>query len=85
MPSWPEEERTHYQMYETTSEGTPISGVFESPELLAHWLADEGASAFAGQGADYESWLRVANGGYACSAVLADGVMESGVTGLTQK
>lgn len=31
MPDWPESERTHYQMYEDTSEGTPISPVMERP------------------------------------------------------
>lgn len=47
MPSWPESEKTHCQMYETTSEGTPISPVLESPEALARWCADNGVSAFA--------------------------------------
>ena len=51
MPDWPEAERTHYQMYETTTEGTPISPVMETPEALARWLADNNASAFAGMGA----------------------------------
>lgn len=34
MPDWPEAERTHYQMYENTSEGTPISPVMATPEDL---------------------------------------------------
>src|SRR6185503_13867538 len=29
MPDWPAEERTHLMMYETTSEGTPISPAFK--------------------------------------------------------
>jgi len=57
MPDWTEEERTHYQMYETTSEGTPISPVMETPEDLARWLADNHASAFADITATYEQWL----------------------------
>lgn len=40
MPQWPEAERTHYQMYESVTEGTPISPVMESPEALARWLAE---------------------------------------------
>lgn len=68
MPDWPDAERTHFQMYETTSEGTPISPVMESPEALAQWLADSGASAFARETASYEAWLRVARGGFAPSA-----------------
>lgn len=82
MPEWPESECTHYMMYETCSEGTPISPAFETPEQLARWLADNGASALGSQTADYESWLRVANGGYACSAVISGGVLRSGVEAL---
>jgi hypothetical protein len=57
MPAWPEGTATHWQMYETTTEGTPISPIMESPEALARWLADNGASAFADQRATYEQWL----------------------------
>jgi len=70
MPDWPAEERTHLMMYEATSEGTPISPAFETPEELARWLADTGASAFGRETASYEGWLRVARGGYASSADL---------------
>jgi len=82
-PDWPEETRTHYQMYETTSEGTPISPVMETPEELAQWLVDNNASAFAYQTASYEAWLRIAKGGYACSAVISNAGIESGVEGLS--
>ena len=69
---WTPEEATHYQMYETTSEGTPISPVMESPEKLARWLADNGASTFADQTASYDQWLRmIVGGGYAPSAVFS--------------
>jgi len=71
MPEWPEHEKTHLMMYETTSEGTPISPAFETPEELARWLADSKASAFGGQSASYEAWLAVAKGGYAPSAVFS--------------
>ncbi len=83
MPDWPTEQRTHYMMYEDTSEGTPISPAFATPEELARWLTDNNASAFASQGASYEGWLRVCKGGFACSAVMHNGVMTSGVDGLT--
>ena len=69
-------------MYEITSEGTPISPAFATPEELARWLSDNEAIAFAGMTATYEQWLRVANGGYAGSAVMTDGKMESGVAAL---
>lgn len=79
MPDWPESERTHYMMYEDTSDGTPISPAFATPEELARWLVDNNASAFAGSGASYEGWLAVARGGFAPSMVVVDGVMTSGV------
>ena len=82
MPEFPDHERTHWQMYETTSEGTPISPVMESPEALAKWLADSGASSFGSRTATYEQWLRVARGGWAPSAVVAGGEIVSGVEGL---
>lgn len=86
MPSWKKEDCTHYMMYEDTSEGTPISPAFETPEELAEWLADTAASSFAGMTASYEQWLRVANGGYACSAVYSsDRGLVSGVEGLSDK
>ncbi len=78
-PAWTDAERTHYQMYENTSEGTPISPVMETPEELAHWLADNGASAFARLTATYGQWLGMIRGGRSCSAVMQRGVMRSGV------
>ena len=68
MPDWPAEQRTHLMMYEDTSEGTPISPAFETPEALARWLADTGASSFGRSTASYEAWLNVARGGWAPSA-----------------
>ena len=79
MPVWKLEERTHLMMYEDTSEGTPISPAFATPEELARWLAYNGASSFAGHTASYEAWLRVANGGWAPSMIISNGVMQSGV------
>lgn len=63
MPDWPESERTHYQMYETITEGTPISPVMETPEALARWLADNNTSAFGNMGATYDQWLATINRG----------------------
>lgn len=37
-PDWPEESRTAYQVYETVTEGTPISPVFADREDLIAWL-----------------------------------------------
>lgn len=66
-----------YQIWETVSEGSPISPVFTTSEELASymvanpWGADEGSS--------YESWMKFINGpGWAPSMVIADGVVLSG-------
>lgn len=79
MPKFPEGTATGWCMYETTSEGTPISPVFETPEDLARWLADTGASAFGGMTATYEQWLGMARSGWAPSAVSSGGAFKSGV------
>ena len=63
MPEWPKGERTHIQMYEDTTEGTPISPVMETPEELARWLADNQASFFGGDATSYEHWLDICRGG----------------------
>jgi hypothetical protein len=69
MPNWPAEQRTHLMMYEDTSEGTPISPAFATPEELARWLADNNASAFGSSTATYEQWLNVARGAWAPSLI----------------
>jgi len=90
-PDWPEESRTHLMMYEDTSEGTPISPAFATPEELARWLADNKASSFASDTATYEQWLQVCKGAYAPSAVyspetgLIIGVAASGVSASDSK
>ena len=80
MPNWPAEQRTHLMMYEDTTEGTPISPAFATPEELARWLADTNASAFGSDGASYEAWLRIALGGWAPSMVFTlEAGLQSGV------
>lgn len=70
---------SHYQMYETTTEGTPISPVIEAPEALAQWLVDNEASAFAGQPASYGAWLEICRGKPAISGVITRGEIINGV------
>jgi len=79
MPEWPEGKATMLVMYENTSEGTPISPAFETPEALAHWLADNNASAFGGMTATYEQWLATCKAGWSVSMVMESGKMISGV------
>jgi hypothetical protein len=71
MPDWSEEEKTHYMMYENTSEGTPISPAFATPEDLAQWLSDNNASAFGNMTASYEAWLLMINKGSSPSMVFS--------------
>ena len=80
MPEWPPEVATHYCMYETTTEGTPISPVFATQEELARWLADNNASTFASMTATYEQWLgMIKRRSSVASCVIENGVMRSGV------
>ena len=79
MPEWDESELTHIMMYETCTEGTPISPAFKTPEELARWLAENDASAFGSQTATYEQWLAVCREGWAPSAVIDDNGLRSGV------
>lgn len=53
-PPWPSEP-TCYQIYETVTEGTPVSPVFETREALIEWLVGQGyseraATVFASDG-----------------------------------
>lgn len=79
MPDWTDDQATHYQMYENVSEGTPISPVMDSPESLARWLAENGASAGPFATAGYHAWLKTILAGSAPSMVIGDGFMMSGV------
>lgn len=63
-----------YQLWETTSEGSPMSPVFEKPEELAFWLEKNKASSFGKETCTYEQWLNFIVGpGWAPSAVMTTG------------
>lgn len=69
-----------WQMWETTSEGSPISPVFKTPEELARWLSDTGASTFGPMTADYETWMKMIVGsGWAPSMMTSESGLVSGV------
>lgn len=57
MPDWPAGACSHLQMYETTSEGTPISPVMQDPEALAAWLVAHRVGGFGDIEATYDWWL----------------------------
>ena len=81
MPQWEDDEKTHLQMYEDTSEGTPISPIFSNANDLARWLSDNNASAFGGMTAAYEEWLSMIGKGYAVGMVMDKNGLRSGVAG----
>lgn len=84
MPYWPEHMCTYLVMYETTSEGTPISPGFKTPEALADWLFRSRASAFGDMTATYEQWLATIKQGFAPSAVFSPSRgLQSGVAAST--
>jgi hypothetical protein len=62
-----------WQMWETTSEGSPTSPVCDSPEELAHWLTDSGASTFAGMTTTYKRWLAMIRAGSSVASTVAIG------------
>lgn len=67
-----------YQIWETVSEGSPISPVFASPEELAKYMAN--TKWGSDKGTPYEQWLKFINGpGWAMSMVVQNGVLMSGV------
>ena len=69
-----------WQVWETTSEGGPISAVCKSPEALARWCVDNRVSSFGNDIASYESWLNFALAGWCPSMVVSDvGGVQSGV------
>ena len=48
-----------YQMWETTSEGSPLSPAFKTKEELARWLVDNKASSFGSSISTYEQWMKM--------------------------
>lgn len=51
-----------FQLWETTTEGSPQSPVFETLEALCEWCA-ENANTFANYKATKEEWMKMLSGG----------------------
>lgn len=64
-----------WQMWETTSEGSPMSPVFATADELAAWLADSGASLFGSTTAPREQWYRIITGEDFAHVEIAPGVV----------
>lgn len=66
-----------FQIWETVSEGSPISPVFATPEELAQHMA--GTRWGADHGSSYETWLKFINGpGWAPSMVMDESGIRTG-------
>lgn len=64
-----------YQMWEDTSEGSPITPVFRTAEELAEYCEREGVSWFGSSTASKEDWLRVINDSAPATLEVAPGVI----------
>ena len=51
MPEWEESDLTHYQLYNTT-DGVPISPIFDTEDELLDWLVNNQVEAFGKFGGD---------------------------------
>lgn len=75
-----------YQIWETVSEGSPISPVFDTPEKLARWMASPAHKWETDRGTTYESWLKfITRHGWAPSMVVENGTIKSGVEAMTEE
>ena len=84
---WKDDEATWYQLWETVSEGTPVSPPFATKVGLADHLAAHGdggwgASAPGGWGRE-RAYRFVMGGGWAPSLAVVDGKVMSGVEAVT--
>jgi hypothetical protein len=55
-PAWTDEQATHYQIYETVSEGTPTSPVFASLDDMCAWLIEQGYTETAARRFCKDGW-----------------------------
>lgn len=63
-----------WQMWETTSEGSPTSPVFETPEALADWCTHH-TTVFGCTRGTYKTWLRIIKGEEIAHVQIAPGVI----------
>jgi len=70
-----------WQVWETVSEGSPITPVFATPEELARWCANTPNSSIT-DGTSYEQWLAFIHEGWAPSMIGIGGAIVSGVEGI---
>lgn len=94
-PDWNKEDMTWYQVYETVSEGTPVSPPFETQQELIYYLVKNGDFWDQSRrnnpnhfGMSCEPWSKeaaerfVMDSGWAPSMIMTDGKIQSGVEAL---
>lgn len=69
-PAWTPEEATAFQMYETVSEGTPVTPVFATKQALVEYLVVHGTFWDNGQGWNRDAAERMVHDGWAPSLIL---------------
>lgn len=80
--NWTDEDRVWFQIWETVSEGTPVSPAFETKEELIDYLTENGDFWDQKRGdkpASRASYTALVNGSYAPSFILDKGKLMSGV------
>lgn len=82
MPVWDDSVATFLMMYETTSEGTPLSPSFEKQDDLARWMTERYPRALGGIPLDFEYWQRIAAGDWAPDLVIQRGRTFQGITAI---
>ena len=72
-----------YQVWQTVSEGGPISPVFATPEELATWMSTPGNGWKTDSGSTYAQWMKFIQGpGWVPSMILDSTGVHSGVQAL---
>ena len=73
-----------YQIWETVSDGSPVSPAFDSPEDLARWMVENDTSITSDT--TFGGWMKFILGeGWAPSAMISNGKFESGVKAFSEK
>lgn len=70
-----------WQMWETVSEGSPVSPVCESADKLAAWMVRYGSDG--GRPASFAVWRGMIEEGWVPSGVIVGGQFNTGVSGVT--
>jgi hypothetical protein len=71
-----------WQLWETVSEGSPVSPVFSTPEQLARWLADHPTKLYK---QTFEEWMAFMDVGWAPSLVDLGTGLKTGVAAISER